>query len=88
MIKLTRAEYVSHSEGKATYRATEPVWVAPAAIETMAFVGGATEIGFAHRGFAVMETPEEIMAMPEMQRHMNPLMQVSATGPVLYGRQK
>lgn len=72
MLKLTKAYY---DEGQIKMRGF--MWVAPAHIqmlESTCVADGVmmTEVCVQNRSRTVVESPEEIMAMPEMQMHLNP----------------
>lgn len=78
MIKLTCVRYDS-TDGKLVVHPDDDIWVAPAAIATMrrGVVTGLRLIG-SNQYLDVLETPEEIMAMPEMVKLTNPLVSLNA----------
>lgn len=86
MIKLTLVRYESDA-GKLTVHPDGDVWVAPAAIATMrrGLATGLRLIG-SNQYLEVLETPEEIMAMPEMLYHIFPAMRVEQAPTGLYRR--
>lgn len=59
------------------------LYIFPRSILALQFRDKYTEIWISIRSFTVQETPEQIMAMPEMVYEMYPAMMVAgATGPV------
>lgn len=94
MIKLTKCQCVAGE-----VRPCGEIWLAPSHIQVIELVEVAagvflTEVGCANRTRTVIETPEEIMAMPEMVYLANPVMFISNPplphigGPVDWGRVK
>lgn len=73
MIKLTRSYY---AEGM--MKVGQPVWLSPSHIQMVELVdvGGvrSTEITVMWRTISVVETPEDIMMLPEMVYYAYPAM--------------
>lgn len=87
MIKLTSCFYIADEGGLIPAR---PIWVAPSHIQTIEALEVAkgvflTEVATANRIRTVLETPEQIMAMPEMMYAMYPAMVANVGEPAVWG---